>query len=138
MIIKINPLEVSEILAKAAIDNILSVFNVKYEQEVIDNFYRANFDYFFEILTNSEKEDNMNSVKIPKGTKVRIVEYGTIIQKPMSDEGIDTLVSTDIQPFLIGREGVINKYDISNGGYIVDGIPEKCGFYYKDQLLIID
>lgn len=138
MIIKINPLEISEILAKAAVDNIVNLANTNYEQEILDNFYSSSFDYFFEILTNSQKEDDMSYKIIEKGTKVKIINYGTVVPKLIANEGIDTLTMIDTQPFLINREGIINKYDFIHRGYIIDGIPEKCGFYYRDQLLIID
>lgn len=77
--------------------------------------------------------EETNNCQLKKGDKVRIVVYGEVkISFNMEDGGYDSL---DIMPYLVGREGIIDKIiGTKFPKYYIAGIQGKYGPYNEEQL----
>lgn len=133
-----------------------------FKPKVGDEFQSSDTDRFIPTgkwMVKSISEDTVllnEIVKEPNfkaGDSIRVINYGHLIweskdPRTMPEEfrlkrkayyETDKIRCIDLNPELVGKEGIISEASISQGewSYAVDGIPEKCAWYDEDQLEMI-
>ena len=75
----------------------------------------------------------MDKKKLKVGDRVRVINYGALLWE---NDKYGNLITFDMNPELIGKEGVVSKVTKTQGvtEYAVDGIPQRHAWYDRGQL----
>ncbi|MFA8451795.1 MAG: hypothetical protein ACEPOW_13960 [Bacteroidales bacterium] len=95
------------------------------------------------------KRRSVMSEDIRVGGMVEVIKYGSLLWENNNISEDERIISSlkvyhkgdevtwyDMQPYLIGKQGVVVEFS-ETGGFKIDGIPHKTAWYNADQLRII-